>query len=225
MLPLSRSMSLITLPRGGAAAASWWLSGGISPANCVAAYQPKGAADLAASYANLAVGGAAYDLTLGVAPTWDAVNGWIFDGTTQYLKTGITPSDGWSALIRYNTLTYKNYATLFGGKTNLGKFFGVTLQLAANKYYLYLNNYYKLIYAVMPTSGVIGIAGQQGYLNGLADGTTITTTTGTYAEVYIGVNNDPTKYYAQVHVQAFVIWNTIITAAQVLAVTNAMNAL
>jgi len=40
----------------------WWLSGGIAAANCVAAYQPKGAASLEASYVNLANPGT-YNLT------------------------------------------------------------------------------------------------------------------------------------------------------------------
>lgn len=83
---------VITPRSAAAAAASWWLAGGIDPANCIAAYRAKGAASLAASYDNLAAPGngladGTYDLTLGVAPTFDAATGWTFNGSTQWLTT------------------------------------------------------------------------------------------------------------------------------------------
>ncbi len=77
-------------------AAAWWLSGGISAANCIAAYQPKGAADLAASYVNLANPGT-YNAAPGVAPTWAAADGWTFGGT-NYLLCG-------SATLNHNDIT------------------------------------------------------------------------------------------------------------------------
>ena len=40
-----------------AAAVPWYLSGGIAAANCIAAFTPKGAASLAASYDNNAAPG------------------------------------------------------------------------------------------------------------------------------------------------------------------------
>ena len=49
--------------------APWGLGGEmIDIGNCIAAYQPKGAASLAESYQNLA------------APGWDATDGWTFSG-------------------------------------------------------------------------------------------------------------------------------------------------
>ena len=85
-----------------AAAVPWWLTGGISAANCIAAYQPKGAADYAASKVNLAKPGT-YDAADGTAyPTWSAAAGWIA-ATTGYLTTGITVSTNtsWSFIARY----------------------------------------------------------------------------------------------------------------------------
>src|SRR4030042_328416 len=69
------------------AAIPWYLSGGIPKADCLAAYQPKGAASYAASKVNI-VNPGTYDLTDGAAfPTWDVVNGWTFaDGSLQYLS-------------------------------------------------------------------------------------------------------------------------------------------
>ena len=72
----------------GTPAAGWWVVAGKT---CVAAYQPIGAASLAASYTNLANPGT-YDAAPGVAPTFDAVNGWAFN-TTQYLETGIASDE------------------------------------------------------------------------------------------------------------------------------------
>lgn len=72
------------------AAADWWVVPGKT---CVAAYQPIGAASLAASYVNLANPGT-YDAAPGVAPTWASATGWTFNGSTQYLTTGITPPRG-----------------------------------------------------------------------------------------------------------------------------------
>ena len=62
----------------------WWFAGGISPANCVAAYQAKGAASYAASKVNLANAGT-YNLADIVAPSWSAGTGWMFNGTNTAL--------------------------------------------------------------------------------------------------------------------------------------------
>ena len=70
----SRAAMGYVLGRGAGAAAQWWLSGGVSAANCVAAYQPIGATSLAASYTNLANPGT-YTAAPGVAPTFDAATG------------------------------------------------------------------------------------------------------------------------------------------------------
>ena len=58
-----------------AAAADWWAVAGKT---CVAAYQPKGAADLAASYVNLANPGT-YDAVPDSSFSFDVSIGWIFD--------------------------------------------------------------------------------------------------------------------------------------------------
>lgn len=71
--------------RIGKSPSPWYLNGGISKANCVAVYQPKGAASYAASKVNLVTPGT-YDLSDGAAfPTWAFATGWTFNGATQYL--------------------------------------------------------------------------------------------------------------------------------------------
>ena len=92
------------------AAASWWLAGG-APAP-VAAYQPKGAASLATSYVNL-VNPGTYDAAPGTAPTLDA-NGWVFNGTDQYLSTGVTLSRNPADICLFVRCTGATRATLIG---------------------------------------------------------------------------------------------------------------
>lgn len=66
---------------------SWYLAGSISPSNCLAAFQPVGAADLAASYTNLASSGSTWDAAPGDAPSFGAL-GWSFDGASEHLIVG-----------------------------------------------------------------------------------------------------------------------------------------
>lgn len=88
----------LTIPRG-AAVSNWWLSGGISAGDCIAAYQAKGAASQAASYVNLANPGT-YNATPSVIPGWSSADGWQSPGA---LNTGYRPNTGntFSVLARF----------------------------------------------------------------------------------------------------------------------------
>ena len=84
-----------------AAAAGWWTVAGKT---CVAAYQPIGAASLAASYSNLANPGT-YDASPGTAPTFDAENGWTYSGEHNGMGIGspITGTGARTIIVRYNS--------------------------------------------------------------------------------------------------------------------------
>lgn len=76
-------------PFGGgavAAAVPWYLSGGVTSANCLAAYLAKTAADLAASYVNLANVGT-YTLGGYNPSSFDTLTGWGYDGTLNHYQT------------------------------------------------------------------------------------------------------------------------------------------
>jgi len=88
----------------------WWLVAGISASQVVAAYQPKGAVDLAASYVNLANPGT-YDAQVGVAPTLES-SGWVFNGTTQYLLG--PPSSNAGFAVRFSDVSGLFHKTVFG---------------------------------------------------------------------------------------------------------------
>ena len=83
-------------------ASGWWDADG-TISGCVAAYQPIGAASLAASYSNLQNPGT-YDAAPGTAPTFLAATGWTFNAATpQYLNTGVVPSSlNWTVIVRYS---------------------------------------------------------------------------------------------------------------------------
>ena len=74
-----------------AVASSWWLAGGIAAADCIVAYQPKGAASYAASKVNLANPGT-YNATDINAPDWATATGWYFSGVNKGLNAAY-PSD------------------------------------------------------------------------------------------------------------------------------------
>ena len=86
-------------------AGDWWLAGGIDPDDCIAAYQPKGAASYAASKVNLANPGT-YDLTNGNDPSWSADNGWTFDGVNDHLyETTYEPTNTpFTVIVRLNNM-------------------------------------------------------------------------------------------------------------------------
>ncbi len=96
-------------------AGDWWLAGGIDPDDCIAAYQPKGAASYAASKVNLANSGT-HDLSDGTAyPSWDASKGWTFTkANSQYLISDINPAAGNSTIVRVANVN-KYSGIIYGG--------------------------------------------------------------------------------------------------------------
>ena len=206
-------------------AAVWWLSGGISAANCIAAYQPKGAADLAASYVNLANPGT-YNAAPGVSPNFDSA-GWVFTGT-QWLTTGINPNGTkklYSIFIRVSNIgdTASPQALLGSYDTSLNS---LLIFFVANKYQFYSSGGFDSTEVVSSAGGVIGISGANGYVNGInvctiPDGLNLDLASGV---ITIASTNN-TRILKSGKVQAVAIYNTPLTAPQVAALTAAMAAL
>lgn len=190
----------------------WWnLDGAIT--SCVAAYQPIGAASYAASKSNLfnpgtldAIDGAAY-------PTWESATGWSFlAASSQYLATGITTSTLYSYLILFTNAASGVY-TMFGTDAH-------RLMPNRNNLVYYANT----TKAPGMTSGVLALAGITGYRNGVAEATVGETTS---RAALIGAQNNETGAVAfwTGNIQAVAIFSAVLTAEQVAALTNAMNAL
>lgn len=217
---------------GGGAAVDWWLSGGISAANAIAVYQPIGAASLAASYVNLANPGT-YDAAPGVAPTFAAATGWTFNGSTQYLDSGVVPAAGYTMIFRYSSTAGTNrgfIGSYDGGST----YFDIAATTAGGCYFNYGDKSSTATQVpdsgvstvTSKTSGVLALAGPIGYYNGSAVVTLAATWSGTSTRnMWIGADNRSTPFFGTGTFQAVAIYNTTLTADQVAAVSTAMAAL
>ena len=94
----------------------WWQS--VAGKTPIVVYQAKGAASYAASKVNLANAGT-NDAIEGTAPTWNSTDGWIFDGSTQYLLTeNFTNSNNLTIITRFSGIDEGTY--YYNGSTVLG---------------------------------------------------------------------------------------------------------
>ncbi|MEI6462091.1 MAG: LamG-like jellyroll fold domain-containing protein [bacterium] len=206
---------------------TWYLQGGVATANVLAAYQAQGVSSQANSYVNLANPGT-YDLTAGVAPAWASNTGWTFNGTSQYLKNGLTLASNYTVIYQFVSGSQgSSYRQAFGYYTSGTDQYilSPTHQTGGNQHLFAAGSGG---YTASPalSSGVIAAAGTQFYLNGAAEGSAITPGGTVGTEGYIGavrgvggfsVNNWTGS------IGAFVIYNTTLTAQQVAAVSAAMN--
>ena len=203
-------------------ASTWWdLNGTIT--SCVAAYQPKGAASYAASLTDLS--GNSKDATEGTSPDWDSTDGWKFNGTDDYLKTGVTPASGWSAVVRYsNYPLVSDTAFIFGGYG--GAAAQMRLGRSSRKWY-YANGEANNTDSTARTSGICALAYNKVYFDGSElSGITTGTWSGTCQEIYLGCRNyNGAGFFSDVYIQAFAMYNAVLTSTQIGNLTTAMNAL
>ena len=194
--------------------ASWWVVPGKT---CVAAYQPKDAASLAASYINRANPGA-YDAAPGVAPTWDAATGWVFGGAS-HLEIGITVQTNYTILVRFSDAADSTVSYPLGGRT--GEYdYGLlpSVSLAAHRFVSRT-----MIAQMEPavTSGIMGTAGSSCYLNGAGEGQL-----SGMGPVLIRIGSFLTGFgFFTGKIQAVVVYSDTLTAGEVATVSAAMAAL
>ncbi len=196
-------MNQIWLNAVRSSSAPWYLSGGAPTP--VAAYTFKGAASQSASYVNQ-VNPGTYDLMAGVAPTWDATNGLIFNGSTQYLTTGVTPGNGWSVVFRFSNAST---AVIIGQRTSALNGLYLSPNSGAGTYYYNYGDRI-VVAATPPTNGVMGIAGATGYLNGVAAAGTLSATITAPYQFFLGCLNTAGTpgVFSALRMQSFAIWNT-----------------
>jgi hypothetical protein len=203
---------------------SWWSTGGIS--SCVAAYQAIGAASLAASYLNLANPGT-NDAAPGTAPTFDASTGWTFNGSTQYLTTGVVPADGtWSMIVRYSDSVSTNMVCgSLNVRNGVKRFYISPYRAAYVEYGIGTLDFFQVAPALV--TGVLAMAGTKCYRNGADEGVTATNNAGSSKPIFIGgINYDNTpSFLLACKVQAFAVYNATLTAPQVADVAAFMTML
>lgn len=210
--------------------AAWWLAGDIPGENCLAAYQPKGAASYTASKINLANPGT-YDAAEGISPVWGAAIGWRFDGSSAFLTCGgLTPTgQGWSYLVRFANLSNPGRsAALFGQKDQAASAFTTILMYAAvaqNRIRYYNGPYSDVAPSPYPVAACLGLAGTKCYRDGIDEGITIGAWNGISPNpLSIGCLNErgAATLFAPVDVIAFAVYDCVLSAGQVAAVHAAM---
>lgn len=212
--------------------ANFWEAGGAS--GVVAAYEPLGAPDLASSYVNRANPGT-YDAAPGVAPTFDAGTGWSFNGTTQYLTTGLVPDvsgQDWTLLVRFASVTGSGNRIAVGMVTTGGNDRALYVQVKSSPNAMQAANGGAgtfVNYVPAMTGGVFGVAGRTAYRDGSAESTLLGSNAGvgTAAPLFVGalnINGSPGQYLPG-RVVALAIYDQTLDASEVAAVSAAMAAL
>lgn len=207
---------------GQAWPSGWWQAGGATGA--LVAYQPKGAASLAASYVNLANPGT-NDAAPGTAPTFNATTGWTFNGSTQYLDSGIiVPDLTYSVLVRIDNGGTITEGRIFGSADGGGNYFSIYSNFGGSCYF---GNGNQNGFAPGQASGVIGFAGLTAYVGGSSVGSITAGGAQSGFSVYIGSNNLSAVAGAfwSGDIYAFAIYDNTLSAGQVSAVSTAMAAL
>lgn len=188
--------------------------------NLVAVYQPKGAANLVDSYTNI-INPGTFDAAPGVAPTFVAASGWVFNGINQYLTTGVVPGASWTCIIsldgpHFNTtcpmLVFDGIAGSFGFQFQTGN----TLR--------FYNGGQQQVAYTSPT--VATIAGSDGYIDGV-DVATVAGTSTNILPAFLGcanISGVPSQFQNGI-IAAAAFCSSIQTAGQILTASLALAAL
>ena len=150
-------------PTAALAGGGWWDDFGLIPC-CVAAYQPKGAASLAASYIDLS--GSGNNAAPGVAPAWAAGIGWTFNGVNQFLTTGVVPGATYSLIVQHANSTI-DWRPVCGSMTNATTRFYVIPRSNANATTSYRWGATSVNIAPATATGNLAETPTTGYRNGV----------------------------------------------------------
>lgn len=198
----------------------WYLAGGISAANCLAAYQPKGAASYAVSKVNLASPGTRNLSDGATPPNWDATNGWtagagasllmgnwVFDTAHDYswiclLEVDMSKESGFPISTPYNH--------------------AITVQTRINNFQTIYRDTQKGHTLYGTQSGVFAVTRYGAYKNGVALSTYTAAQPNATRAVSIIWN---ATSGAQLDIKAWALYQVDITTLYLPALTTAMNLL
>lgn len=198
--------------------------------NVMAVYQPVRAPDSFLARFNMARGGDnRYKATPGTLPTWNAATGWTGNASNMHLKTGIILPVGTQAsytlLVRYTNAALGATEGI-AGSVNFADFrngFGVGGIFGG-----YIMNG-QAVAVTLPASGVVGVAGNTAYINGVASGSIAASANdiGSRNLFLLAFNNanagtENPGYYSDASLYAFGLWNYVLPPAQIRAATRQM---
>jgi hypothetical protein len=216
------SFGRVMRPPFGPATASgvvpWYLSGGIASSDCIAAYQPKGAASLAASYSNLNNPGTNDAAASGGTPDWATGDGWKGAMSAATVNSAsIAYSQAATFIIKYTVSdTWWQFGT-----TAASKYLYISPQ-ASTTLWFGIGNKEKQSSAVTSSlSGVACLAGRYGYYDGnlVATADVPTSFTNTVALTIFR------PWHTAARVVAVGLYSITLSSTQVAAVTTAINLL
>jgi peptidoglycan/xylan/chitin deacetylase (PgdA/CDA1 family) len=205
---------------------SWATLGGVDRSVVEGVYQPLGAATLADSYKNLATPGV-HDAVPGTSAPILVPGGWSLNGIDQYIDTTLIPTNTCTILIAFTGFVPINRG-LCGALLDSTHRYRIYPHNGTQRLYQHVSGETRIEGGVL--SGVIGMAGKQPYLNGVADGAlagTGTTLNMGSISLFIGALNNAgvPAAHAQATIKAFAFYSTILTAEQVAAISAGMAAL
>lgn len=189
----------------------------------IAAYEPKGAASLAASYINK-INPGTYDITaVTTAPAHNPTTGWQF--TVDPLNTGIQVNSlSWSYIVKVAGLETGQTRGVCGAYGTSDTVSCMLLKLNTG-----IRSYYgaaSLTKTPEFTDGTYAVCGKKRYRNGVDEASDVPAGGSAPAvNFYIGAYNNNGVVAAaltQGYISSFAIWNSILTPAQVLAIHGAM---
>ena len=231
----NRNRSVQQPPAHGTPAAltPWYLAGGVTPANCIAVYDPWGAKNTSKARENV-VNPGTYDAADGVAPAWAKGTGWTFNGTTQYLRcNGLNApnTNAWTYICWYKNITGLTGVVLGATDSSTFSFTYLSPNWNATTGGRWSNDTTSagaLDATPATTEGVIAMAGGTGYLNGVSKGSLGAAGGNNGWEIYIGARNSqgitPANFLNGT-VCRVAIYNTVLTGDQVKAITRAIRTL
>lgn len=175
----------------------------------ICAYQPVDAPDPLLARYNVGSNGSMAGRNTakpGVLPSWRGATGWTFNGTTQYLTTGIIPGINSTAIVRFTGASISALAVPFGLASTGAGTLAIVPNYAFGSYWDNGAGEKKVL--IVYTSGVLGVAGSSGYANGasVVSGLGAWTTANT-RDIYLGAlnNNDTAGLFFPGAIQSFVV--------------------
>jgi len=206
----------------------WWLAGGIHPSQVVAAFQPKGAVDLAASYINLNNPGT-NNATVGtLEPLFSSSYGWQFDGSSNYFLVGPTANSSGFA-IRY---TNASVASVHPAGVRDGNHRVSVIPIGSSgAEHGFYNSKDAIARTASPqrTDGVLLINRNNGAYNGEITADTNPADAEPALQYFIGAHNANgsigLRYSGEVQAVIFFASGVTLTGAQISAISSAMAAL